>query len=240
MRHPHPRHLKALQADLDRLHALTHRRPDSAGRATLPGNLTRLAEAIDRDNRGGIATPDGWPTGSGDGTGSTSNTISDPTGTAGCQRATGTAGDPIHARTVDAVSALRHAIDALDRLDSALDWLDAQLELDDQVDVVECENHRRADLHAGGDIVYGDLGGRLPRAERLCQDCYRFAMDVANGKRRPAADGGLLPTIEQVRHHHATGRWVLRGDLRTTTTNPTPAGDDQVGTGGAFTWRTPA
>lgn len=90
-----------------------------------------------------------------------------------------------------------------------------------------CEWHQAAGIVVEGDLVYGDMGGRLPRPMDLCSACRGFGDDVLRGKRRPQNEGEILPTHDQVCHHHETGRWRIRvADSRST-----------VGTGGAFEWR---
>lgn len=135
---------------------------------------TRLANAIERDRRGGSAVPDGYPGAGGSGSGGHSGFVyEDPdtppefvpaTSVELVALARSHARDEHHDRTRQATSYLEQAVQSLGALVSQLDRIEARAH-NDTAPEPGCTNHAIHGIHA--DRYRGDS----------CEVCYRFKLE---------------------------------------------------------------
>lgn len=139
----------------------------------------RLANAIDRDRRGGSAIPDGFPASTGNGSGA----VTELTAVEAAVHARTTARDEHHDRTTNAVGYLEQAVMSLGALVTQLNRIEAQVV---HVDGREpgCSHHAQFDLRE--ERYRGDL----------CRCCYDFK-----------AEFGVLPTADLIDDRSRGIKW---------------------------------
>lgn len=183
---------------LKRLNTL-RTKPEAPGSVSPLIDLDRRVRALIPRLEAGRPLPDGWrPATSGSGTSGGSSELTSVENAADNRGFKTPRHDPIHEHGHRAVTRILRAVDELEAAITDLDIVDRKT-ADEDHEPTHCESCARALERPRDSDTVGTVGGRLDKVMRLCNPCRWFV-----------EDHGELPTVEQLQHHHQTGRWRVR------------------------------
>lgn len=187
------------QAALDALETINRyrKKPETPGSVSPLIDIDRRVKALLPRLDAGRNVADGWPGGtSGGGRGGAELTSTE---SAADSRAFGRPRlDPIHEHGHRVRTHVVLIAELLEKIDRDLDTID-RITADETVEPTSCQSCERALTPPRKADTTGTVGGRLDKVMRLCNPCRWFVEDHS-----------VLPSIEQLQHHHQTGKWRIR------------------------------